>query len=262
MKVVLFCGGMGTRLREYSENIPKPLVPVGYRPILWHVMRYYAHYGHKDFILCLGYKADKIKEYFLQYDEFVDNDFTLKGGRKEMLGVRNEIRDWNITFVDTGLKSNLGMRLMLVKHLLGDDDMFLANYADGLTNLPLDAMVRDFTATNKVATFLCAVPSQTFHVISFDEQKNVSAIVPVRESNIVVNAGYFVLRKEIFDYMNFGEELIIEPFQRLIKEQRLLAYSHVGFWAMDTFKEQQELTDVYNAGNAPWEVWKQPTTRG
>ena len=256
MKVVLFCGGLGTRLREYSESLPKPLVPVGYRPILWHVMRYYAHYGHKDFILCLGYKADKIKEYFLNYDEYVDNDFTLRAGRKELVGQRHDIHDWNITFVDTGLKSNLGMRLMLVKHLLENEEMFLANYSDGLTDLPLDTMVRDFSATDKVATFLCATPSQTFHVVSLDEQKNVQGITNVRDSNIIVNAGYFVLRQSIFDYMNFGEELVLEPFQRLIKEKKLLAYKHGGFWAMDTFKEQQELTDLYNAGNAPWEVWK------
>jgi glucose-1-phosphate cytidylyltransferase len=257
MKVVLFCGGLGTRLREYSEGLPKPLVPVGYRPILWHVMRYYAHYGHKDFILCLGYKADKIKEYFLNYDEYVDNDFSLRGGRRELVGAKHDIHDWNITFVDTGLKSNLGMRLMLVKHLLEGEQMFLANYSDGLTSLPLDTMINQFAATDKVASFLCATPSQSFHVVGLDAEKNVQNIVAVRDSNILVNAGYFVLRKSIFDYMNFGEELVLEPFQRLINEKRLLAYTHDGFWAMDTFKEQQELTDIYNGGNAPWEVWKQ-----
>jgi glucose-1-phosphate cytidylyltransferase len=256
MKVVLFCGGLGTRLREYSEGLPKPLVPVGYRPILWHVMRYYAHYGHKDFILCLGYKADKIKEYFLNYDEYVDNDFRLRGGRKELVGARHDIHDWNITFVDTGLKSNLGMRLMLVKEYLQGEEMFLANYSDGLTDLPLDKMVAEFSATDKVASFLCATPSQSFHVVELDREKNVQNIVAVRDSNIVVNAGYFVMRRSIFDYINFGEELVIEPFNRLIQEKRLLGYSHQGFWAMDTFKEQQELTDVFNAGNAPWEVWK------
>src|SRR6202142_3425279 len=141
MKVVLFCGGLGTRLREFGDNIPKPLVPLGYRPVLWHVMRYYAHYGHKDFILCLGYKADKIKEYFLNYNEYANNDFSMKRGQKELHKSEPDIHEWNITFLDTGLKSNIGMRLMLAKPYLEDDEMFLANYSDGLTNLPLDAMV-------------------------------------------------------------------------------------------------------------------------
>lgn len=258
MKVVLFCGGLGTRLREYSEGVPKPLVPIGYRPILWHVMRYYAHFGHKDFILCLGYKADKVKEYFLNYDEYVANDFTMKHGQKQLHTTQTDVHDWNITFVDTGLKSNVGMRLMLARPHLEGEEMFLANYSDGLTDLPLDRMVREFSATDKVASFVCSAPSQSFHVVSLDEQRNVQAIKYVRDANIIVNAGYFVLRKSIWDYMNFGEELVVQPFERLIKENRLLGYRHDGFWAMDTFKEQQELSDMYSSGNAPWEVWRRP----
>jgi glucose-1-phosphate cytidylyltransferase len=219
-------------------------------------MKYYAHFGFTDFVLCLGYKAEVIKQFFLTYNEAMANDFVLTNGGADVHLLKTDIHDWNITFVDTGLKSNLGMRLMLVKHLLEKEEMFLANYSDGLTDLPLDTMVRDFSATDKVATFLCATPSQTFHVVSLDEQKNVQSITSVRDSNIIVNAGYFVLRQSIFDYMNFGEELVLQPFQRLIKEKKLLAYNHGGFWAMDTFKEQQELTDLYTAGNAPWEVWK------
>ncbi len=258
MKVVLFCGGLGTRLREYSEGVPKPLVPIGYRPILWHVMRYYAHYGHKDFVLCLGYKADKVREYFLNYDQYVNSDFTMSQGRKVLHHTEPDVHDWNITFVDTGLKSNIGMRLMLAKPYLEGEEMFLANYSDGLTNMPLDTMVRNFSATDKVAGFLCATPSQSFHVVSLDADQNVSSIQAVRDTNIIVNAGHFVLRKSIFDYMNFGEELVLEPFQRLMKEKRLIGYRHDGFWAMDTFKEQQELTDLYNSGSAPWQVWKRP----
>ncbi|HET7539700.1 MAG TPA: sugar phosphate nucleotidyltransferase [Polyangiaceae bacterium] len=256
MKVVLFCGGLGTRLREYSEGIPKPLVPIGYRPILWHVMRYYAHYGHKDFILCLGYKADKVREYFLNYDQYANSDFTMRQGQKELHHSQPDIHDWNITFLDTGLKSNIGTRLMLAKPYLEGEEMFLANYSDGLTNLPLDTMISEFSATDKVAGFICATPSQSFHVVSLDADRNVNKIQAVRDTNIIVNAGYFVLRKTIFDYMNFGEELVLDPFQRLMKEKRLLGFPHDGFWAMDTFKEQQELTDLYNSGNAPWEVWK------
>lgn len=256
MKVVLFCGGLGTRLRDYGEGLPKPLVPIGYRPILWHVMRYYAHYGHKDFILCLGYKADRIKDYFLNYNQFANNDFTMRRGEKQLHQASPDVHDWNITFVDTGLKSNIGMRLMMARPYLDGEEMFLANYSDGLTDLPLDTMVSEFSASDKVASFLCATPSQSFHVVSLDEQRNVTGIDYVRNTGLMINAGYFVLRKSVFDYINFGEELVIEPFQRLMKEKRLLGYRHDGFWAMDTFKEQQELTDLYNTGQAPWEVWK------
>lgn len=258
MKVVLFCGGMGTRLREYSEDLPKPLVPIGQRPILWHLMRYYAHFGHKDFILCLGYKAQKIKDYFLNYNSEIANDFTLiKGKPVAEAGAREtDVHDWNITFVDTGVKANVGMRLMLAKKYLEGEEMFLANYADGLTNLDLNRMVNEFKGTNKVAAFVCALPSQSFHVVSLDEKSSVKKVTYVRDANIIVNAGYFVLRKTIFDYMQFGEELVIEPFQRLIDKDLLLGYRHDDYWAMDTFKEQQELTDVYNAGKPPWQVWK------
>jgi len=249
---------MGTRLRDYSDSIPKPLVPIGYRPILWHVMKYYAHFGHKDFILCLGYKADQIKDYFLNYNEFISNDFTMTNGGKDLQLMKSDIQDWRITFVDTGLTSNIGQRLMLVKNYLDDDDMFYANYTDGLTNLPLNEMTEMFVKSNKIGSFVCAVPSQSFHVVTLNEENMVSGIRYVRDSNLLINGGYFVFRKEIFDYINFGEELVIEPFQRLIKKDLLLGYKYSQFWCMDTFKEQQELTDMYNQGKAPWEVWRVP----
>ena len=258
MKVVLFCGGMGTRLREYSDDLPKPLVPIGHQPILWHLMRYYAHYGHKDFILCLGYKAQKIKEFFLNYNSNIANEFTLSKGKIHRTSEETDVHDWNITFVDTGLKANVGMRLMLAKKYLDGEEMFLANYADGLTNLDLNKMIDGFKATNKVAAFVCALPSQSFHVVTLGEKQSVKKVTYVREANVIVNAGFFVLRKAIFDYMEFGDELVMQPFQRLIEKDLLLGYQHDDYWAMDTFKEQQELTDVYNTGNAPWEVWKRP----
>ena len=256
MKVVLFCGGLGTRLRDYSENIPKPLVQIGYRPILWHVMKYYAHYGHKEFILCLGYKADKIKDYFLNYKEYVTNDFTLSNGGKDIELMSNDIQDWKITFVDTGLNTNIGSRLKLVEKFVKDEEMFLANYSDGLTDLPLPKMIDELVRSGNVGSFMCAPPSQTFHVVTLGEENLVKDIKYVRNSGIVVNAGYYVFRKQIFDYLKPGEELVLEPFQRLIAKGLLRGYRYDRFWAMDTFKEQQELTDIFNQGNAPWEVWK------
>jgi glucose-1-phosphate cytidylyltransferase len=256
MKVVLFCGGLGTRLREYTGEIPKPMVKIGYRPILWHLMKYYAYYGHKDFVLCLGYKADVIKQFFLQYEEWVSNDFTLTRGGKEMTLENNDIEDWNITFVDTGLHANIGERLAAVRKYVKDEEMFLANYSDGLTDLNLNTMVEEFRATDKLASFLAVPPSQSFHLVDLDAEGHVASLRSVTESNLLINGGFFALRQEIFDYMESGEELVLEPFARLIKERKLLGYRYERFWCMDTFKEQQQLTDLYNSGRAPWEIWK------
>jgi glucose-1-phosphate cytidylyltransferase len=258
MKVVLFCGGLGMRLREFSDTIPKPMVNIGYRPILWHVMKYYAHYGHKDFILCLGYKADAIKRYFLEYNECITNNFVLSNGGKSVKLLNSDIHDWNLTFVDTGTMSNIGQRLRAVRDLLREDEVFLANYTDGLTDLPLEEHVQNFVASGKTASFLCVKPSQTFHVASMNGGNLVTGIQHVTKTGLRMNGGYFVLRREIFDYMQEGEELVEEPFQRLIAEQQLMGYPYDGFWAcMDTFKELQKLEDLFNRNEAPWEIWKQ-----
>jgi glucose-1-phosphate cytidylyltransferase len=257
MKVVLFCGGLGMRMREYSEAVPKPMVPIGYRPILWHVMKYYAHYGHKDFILCLGYKANVIKQYFLAYDECISNDFTYSQGGKKLELLARDIHEWNITFVDTGLRSNVGQRLSAVRKFLDDDEVFLANYSDGLSDLPLPEMIEDFRKRNKIAAFLGVKPNASFHMIQMDDNGLVKDIRHVAESNQRINGGFFVFRHEIFDYLRDGEELVHEPFLRLIEAQQLLAYRHEGFWAcMDTIKEVQQLEELYSQGRAPWEVWK------
>src|SRR5215470_17186096 len=160
MKVVLFCGGLGMRLRDFSESIPKPMVPVGYRPILWHVMRYYAHHGHKEFILCLGYKADSIKRYFLDYDETISNDFVITDGGKKVDLLASDIHDWKITFVDTGLNSNIGTRLKAVQPFLEGEEMFLANYSDGVCDLPLPGMIGFFREKESaVACFAGIAPT-------------------------------------------------------------------------------------------------------
>jgi len=258
MKVVLFCGGLGTRLRDYGDSLPKPLVPIGYRPVLWHVMKYYAHFGHRDFVLCLGYKADKIKDYFLHYDECISNDFVLSDGGKAVSLLASDIQDWKITFVDTGLQTNIGQRLKKVQHLLQGEELFLANYSDGLTNLPLPGMIEAFKQSGKVAAFVCAPPSQTFHVVKLSDGNRVADIVPVRESGLLINGGFFVFRNRIFDYLKEGEDLVAQPFARLIEEDQLMGYSYDQFWSMDTFKEQQELSDKWLQGHAPWAVWARP----
>lgn len=257
MKVVLFCGGLGMRLREFSETIPKPMVPIGYRPIIWHLMKYYAHFGHKDFVLCLGYKADQIKQYFLKYDETASNDFVLSEGGKRIELLNSDIHDWNITFVDTGLNANIGQRLWAVKQFVESEESFLANYTDVLTDVPLTVMLDFFTSQNKIASFLTVRPTQSFHLVSVVNGGSVEKIQHVKEAGMRVNGGFFAFKRGIFDYMRDGEDLVQEPFQRLVLQKQLVSYSYDGFWAcMDTFKERQLLEDMYSRGETPWEVWK------
>lgn len=259
MKVVLFCGGLGMRLREYSESIPKPMVPIGYRPIMWHVMKYYAHFGHKDFILCLGHGADVVKRYFLQYDECQSNDFVLSQGGKRIDLISSDIQDWNITFADTGVASNIGQRLKAVEKYLEGEDVFLANYSDGLTNLHLPAQVEQFHAHGKIASCICVTPPLSYHIISMGSNDHVEKIEGMSQANMKVNGGYFIFKKDIFRYIKPGEELVVEPFQRLIKERQLLGYKHDGYWeCMDTFKDKQRLDEMYARGDAPWELWRSP----
>jgi glucose-1-phosphate cytidylyltransferase len=256
VKVVLFCGGLGTRLRDYSDQIPKPLVEVGSRPIMMHMMRYYAHYGHKEFILCLGHKGSTIKNYFRNYDECSFNDFVYEDGGKRVELLNRDTADWRITFVDTGQRSTIGERLRQVRKYLEPDEMFLANYSDALTDLDLGKYVADFRARGKVASFLSVRVPQTFHIVKADAEGYAQGLEHVGDSPIRINGGYFALRREIFDYMNPGEELVMEPFHRLIAKKQLLAVPYDGFWrSMDTFRDKTELDDVLAKGPAPWQPW-------
>jgi glucose-1-phosphate cytidylyltransferase len=256
MKVVLFCGGMGLRLRESGENMPKPLATIGFRPILWHVMKYYAHYGHKDFILCLGHRADAVKDYFVNYAEYVSNDFVLSAGGKNIDLINRDIHDWKITFADTGIMSNIGQRLKAVEKYLEGEETFLANYSDGLTDLPLPQQIEHFHKHGKIASFLCVRPNLSYHIVSLNGGDLVTDIQDVDHCNIRINGGYFIFKKDIFKYIKEGEELVHEPFRRLVAEEQLIAYQYDGFWAcLDTFKDKQRLDDLYARGNAPWQVW-------
>jgi glucose-1-phosphate cytidylyltransferase len=247
------------RLRDYSKTIPKPMVNIGYRPILWHVMKYYAHYGHKDFILCLGHRADAVKNYFLNYSECASNDFVLSGGGKHLELLNSDIHDWRITFVDTGINANIGQRLKAVeKHLEGEKE-FLANYSDGLTDLPLPQQLNHFHQQGKIASFLCVRPNLSYHLVSLKEGTAhlVSDIHAINNGSVRINGGFFIFSSRIFDYIRVKEELVGEPFQRLVQEEQLIGYPYDGFWAsMDTFKDKQQLESLCTGGVAPWEVWK------
>jgi glucose-1-phosphate cytidylyltransferase len=264
MKVVLFCGGQGVRLRDYSDQIPKPMVTVGYRPILWNIMKYYAFYGHKDFILCLGYKADVIKNYFINYDETISNDFVFTNGGKDIELQNSDIHDWRITFVDTGLNANIGMRLMQVKDYLKDEEMFLANYSDGLTDLHLPTMIDWFKEKKDItAAFMSCQSTQSFHFVDKEDDGLVNRISHVGSTPLLINTGYFIFRKNIFDYMEYGDEIVNETFKRLISKNELVSWEHKGFWvSMDTFKDKKTIDDIYDQGNPPWEVWKKKESNG
>jgi glucose-1-phosphate cytidylyltransferase len=261
MKVVLFCGGLGTRIREYSENIPKPMVPIGPHPILWHVMQYYSQYGHQDFILCLGYKANVIKEYFLNYKQTANNDCIISdfGQKIDILGERPP--DWRITLVDTGTWRNIGERLLAVRHLVRDEEIFLANYSDGLTNAPLDEMIDRFKRNNKIGCFIAIHPPISFHLAEFDGEDSVRRLRSSQESETWINGGYFIFRNKIFDFIQEGEDLVVQPFERLIAGGHLMAYKYEGFWrAMDTLRDRQLLEDMVEHGDMPWRLSSQART--
>jgi glucose-1-phosphate cytidylyltransferase len=256
MKVVLFSGGLGLRLREYSDAVPKPMIPVGVRPILWHVMRYYAHHGHKDFILCLGYRADVVKSYFLSYSEAISNDFVMSDGGRSLELVRTDIQDLRITFADTGVHAIVGQRLKAIRPYVADEEMFLANYGDTLTDAPLGELIEAFRHTDNVAAFLAIRPTYSFHIVGTEPGGKVTSIAHVRDADVRINGGYFIFRQEIFDYIREGEELVEEPFRRLIAERKLMAFRYDGFWApMDTLKDKQDLDAMHERGTAPWEIW-------
>lgn len=253
MKVVLFCGGLGTRLREHSDTIPKPLVPIGHRPIVWHLMRYYAHFGHKDFVLCLGYRGDLMRQYFLRYQEAMTNDFTLYGGDQRIELHSRDIADWTITFVDTGLHSNIGQRLLRVRKYVENEPEFLANYADGLSDLPLDQHIADFRDRRVSASFAAVRSSQSFHSVHADEDGVVTRMGALPDEQLWINGGFFVMRPDIFNYIQEGEELVEQPFARLIGERKLAVTRWGGFWrCMDTFKDKIDFDRMEARGDCPW----------
>jgi glucose-1-phosphate cytidylyltransferase len=256
VKVVLFCGGLGMRMRDGSNSGPKPMAMVGERPLLWHVMRYYAHYGLTDFVLCLGYGGSAVKDFFLRYDETRSNDFVLENGAREVKLFSTDISDWRITFVDTGLASPIGERLRRVRRFVENDEMFLANYADVLTDAPLPDMLSRFRASPAVAS-LIAVPLQSsHHVVDIGDDGMVTQVTPMSDLRQWENGGYFAFRPEIFDYLREGEDLVDGALRQLVGAGRVMAYPYKGYYSSaDTVKERAQLEELYQRGRCPWMVW-------
>lgn len=256
MKVVLFCGGLGMRMRSGPDSVPKPMMPIGNRPVLWHVMRYYAHFGHTDFILCLGYGANAVKDYFLDYRETHSNDFVMHKGGEHIELLSSDIRDWSITFVDTGIDTAIGERLRRVRPYLQGDEIFLANYGDVLTDAPMDTIVEEFAATDAVGSLLAVSPQDSFHVVRIDSDHLITEFQPVAEMDMRINGGYFVLRQGIFDYLNEGEDLVMNACVRAAVDEKMRAVPYDGFWApMDTLKERAQLEDLHRRRVSPWALW-------
>lgn len=258
MKVVLFCGGLGMRIRADNQSLPKPMTPIGSRPVLWHIMRYYAHFGHKDFILCLGHGAQAVKDYFLAYRETTSNDFVLRQSGDDIKLLSTDISEWTISFIETGIDTAIGERLRRVRHLLDGDEIFLANYGDVLTDAPQNHLIEEFAKTDAVGQLLAVKPQDSFHVVDIVAGSKVTGLTPVGDMAMRINGGYFVLRQGIFDYLNEGEDLVRDACVRAAKDGRMRAAQYDGFWApMDTLKERSALEAQYRSGNSPWALWRE-----
>ncbi len=258
MKVVLFCGGLGMRIRADNQSLPKPMTPIGSRPVLWHIMRYYAHFGHKEFILCLGHGAQAVKDYFLTYRETTSNDFVLRQGGEDIEMLGTDISEWSISFIDTGIDTPIGERLRRVRHLLDGDDVFLANYGDVLTDAPMNDLIEQFAKTDAVGQLLAVRAQDSFHVVDIMADSTVTGLTAVADMSMRINGGYFVLRQGIFDFLNEGEDLVMDACVRAAQVGLMRAAQYDGFWAaMDTLKERSALEAQYRRGDSPWALWRE-----
>ena len=255
-KVVILCGGKGTRLREHTEFIPKALVKVGDMPVIWHVMKTYSHYGYKDFVLCLGYKGDMIKEYFLNL-EFMENDFTLslKSKAEKIIAHEPKLEEWNITFADTGLETPTGGRAKKIEKYIKDETFFLT-YCDGLSNVDINKLYKFHKQKGKIATLTAVHPTSRFGIIGINNGIAISfKEKPYMEG--VINGGFFVFNRKVFDYLDNNSVLEEEPLRKLTKEGQLAVYEHKNFWGcMDTFKDVEMFNSMWDKNNRPWVIWK------
>jgi glucose-1-phosphate cytidylyltransferase len=234
MKTVILCGGRGTRLGERGVSVPKALIEIGERPVLWHLMKLYAHQGLRDFVLCLGYLGDSIEQYFREHNG----------------------EDWRITFAQTGLDTNTGGRVKRVQHHIGSDDLFCVTYGDGLADMDLSALLAFHRRHGKLATLTAVHPRSSFGILKLDDR---NAVTEFEEKPVMkewINGGFFVFNRAVFDYLDEDCVLEREPLERLARERQLIAYPHTGFWkCMDTYKDNVELNQLWEAGQADWKVW-------
>lgn len=257
MKVAILCGGQGTRLREETEFRPKPLVDVGGKPVLWHIMKLYAHYGFQDFVLCLGYKGNMIKEYFLNY-EAMNNDFTICLGRNSKIEYNegHPEQDFRVTLADTGADTMTGGRIQRIQKYISDDT-FMVTYGDGVSDVDICKLLAFHRSHGKLATVTTFRPVSRFGILDI-QANQVMNFIEKPKSDAWASAGYFVFSRRVFDYLD-GDECVLErgPLERLAEEGQLMSFHHEGFfYAMDTFREFQILNDLWKSGEAPWKIWE------
>ncbi len=258
MKVVILCGGLGTRLREETEYRPKPMVPVGGRPILWHIMKLYAAAGHTDFVLCLGYKGESIRDYFRNY-LWNTSDVTLKLGRNPQITYHTSHaeEDWTVTLLETGQETQTGGRLLRALPYVGSET-FLFTYGDGVTDSDINASIRFHQSHGATATVTAVKPRGRFGELAMDGQTITAFREKPDEENAYISGGFMVLDPRVREYLEDGDRCVFErrPMERLAQEGQLKAYTHNGFWqCMDTFREQQMLDRLWAEGKAPWKTW-------
>ena len=258
MKTVILCGGRGTRLGEHGVNVPKALIEIGGRPLLWHLLKIYAQHGLNDFVLCLGYLGEEIKRYFVER-EWLDHDFTLElsaSGEPQLHQPERRRDDWRITFVDTGLETNTGGRIKRIQNYIGADETFCVTYGDGLANIDLPALLAFHQTHGKLATLTAVHPHSNFGLLKLDEE---SQVIEFEEKPLLkewINGGFFVFNRRVFDYLADDSVLEREPLSRLAQEGQLIAYQHTGFWkCLDTYKDNVEFNQFWDAEQAAWKIW-------
>ena len=255
MKVVILCGGKGTRLREETEYKPKPMVEIGGEPILWHIMKTYSKYGFNDFVLCLGYKQEIIREYFINY-QYRNNDFTVNLNSREKLVAHNSHdEDWNVTLVNTGLETKKGTRLKMIEPYI-KEDRFMLTYGDGISDVNVKSLLEHHMKQGKVSTFTGVHPISRFATVETDASGEIVNWDEKKMLENYINAGFFVLERKIFDYLNDDCELEEEPLKKLAREKQVSMYKHEGFWqCMDTYRDYLYLQNLWEEGKAPWKSW-------
>ena len=258
MKTVILCGGFGTRIRDVADNIPKPMIPIGGLPILWHIMKYYSYYGQKDFVLCLGYKSNIVKEFFLNYRAMVsDCTISLDGTSAPIFHNSTTEADWRVTLAETGINAMTGARIRRIRNYI-DDDMFLLTYGDGVGDIDIAELIRFHKRHGKIATVTGVQPPGRFGELQLDGDRVLAFNEKPQISGGYINGGFFVCNRKIFDYLDDREDLVFEkePLRRLVADGQMNVFKHDGFWQpMDTSREYSILNNLYDSGRAPWIRW-------
>jgi len=256
MKTVILCGGRGTRLGAHGTSVPKALIEIGEKPVIWHLLKIYSHYGHDDFILCLGFLGDKIKRFFVEQN-WLNTDFTLeKDSNLHLLKTRETLENWRLTFADTGLETNTGGRLKRIEKYLDGEEMFFVTYGDGLANVNLEKLVEFHKSHGRIATLTAVHPHSNFGIMKLDDANFVTEFQEKPVMREWINGGFFVFNRRIFEYLDDNSILEREPLERLAREKQLVAFPHAGFWkCVDTFKDNLEFNQLWETGKADWKIW-------